>query len=441
MKVLKTIFLVIIALSMAGLLVVIQVQNTLQNTVLSSKFFNEMYDRSDAEDILNEIVTESTKSLGENPENYITSKDIRENLDIGELEELIQGFSKGTFAYFMGAEDKLPEVELTIFKEFVLDIIVSKLKVYEEEITTVYNFIAENYSALDTSVTDNLDEDAINAIASQLGVEGSDAEMVKLVIEVSLNLDPNLSDDEKVEAITRELFLGAAKIEDVAEELDLDSFLNDYYGKDNPAEAIKDIIAIVKQSLFNTLLITLLLYILVVILTAFKPAQFFGWLAGIFMAGGLLGFTTGLIGMITPAFTRYMLSASPEILSGVEESILAVYQNISSGISVYFFIQGLIILLVGLLFLVLCIVLSKADRRNGTTEIKKNPPILALRIVLVIGLLIATIVINSSFAYNSAVKIEKATETLDKAATIMEEKDFAAALFDEINLPDLSKLK
>ncbi len=435
MKVLKTIFLVIIALCMAGLLVVIQLQNMLQSTVLSSKYFNDMYDMSEMDEVLDIVVTDAIADFSVNQSIEGITINLENAIDPEVVSVIAEDTIKGSFAYIVGDEEKLPEIDIKPVKDMVLDVITKEVKSFSDSMSVMYDIIIDGYDQLAQTEEGEIDYEAIGEITKISGGIASE-EMVEQVVLAAEEVDDNASVEERNEAITRNLMSSLLSLDEIADGLDLDSFVSSIFGEDNPTEAIRDIIVIFKQKLFITLLICLGLYMVVVILTAFKPGMFFGWLAGVFLAGGLFGFSVGLIGMITPVFTRYMTTVSPQITSNIDEYILALMQNLSSSISVFFFIQGLIILVIGIAFLILSIAFTKAAKRNGTTEIKKNPPITVLRIVFVIAALVAIIAVSANYGLEATLVMDNAITVLENSSSALDTNDVISKLTQELGLPD-----
>ncbi len=410
MKVLKGIFLVLIIFPMIIVLTLLQVQFSLQNTVLSSKYFDKMYDKSDLGEAINEMIVSSVEDLtadfsaasGE-------TKNISDAIDADGLEEISEDLIKGFYAYFAGREDSLPEIDIEPLKDIILDAAVTQFMA-DDEMVTMVEFMISTYENMGETV----DEEAIAELAPSFGTQEMGDEMYAAMIEAIEALDKNLSSHEKAEIIVIIIMKEAFGYEDINDEIDLDEVINDVFEEDeNPLLAVREILLVIKENLFWALLAIFLILALIVILTAFRPASIFGWLSAPLVACGLFGVGTGLLGLITPTLTRYATTMSMDIGGNASEHIQNFMQNYMSGISIYFLVSGAVLLAAGIVFIILAALLSNRAKISELPKKKTNAALLVVRIVLVLALLIILVFVTGWL-------FGEIYETIDNAAAVIE---------------------
>ena len=420
MKVLKGFFLVIIIFIMFFVLASLEIQFAMQRTVLSSDYFEKMYEANDMEDELAQLIETQMQDFSQNLVTDMEGQEIEITIDPGKyidaewISEEISEILKQTYAYFMGSEDDLPAVDLEPIKEMILEMATDQMLALgnvAESIESLDSIIAA-YNEVAKVIGEELDEAAIDRLAAENEDKGFSAEILKIIILTGKNLDESLSSDEKAEIIAREIIGQQMGLDEMDNELDLNDVMEEAYPEgENPLEAVRAIINAVRNTLFYALLIIFLLFVLVVVFTSFKPAPIFGWLSGPLIAGGLFGIGIWILGRLLPALGGFAEAFQSETFAGAE-NVMAFAEGYLRGIFNFILVQGLILLAAGIVFAIIAGVVSANTKKSAGETQSANAGLIAVRVIVVIVLLASVVFTASRYYLRIYDEIDEAVEVL-----------------------------
>lgn len=445
MKVLKGFFLVIIVIVMFIVLMALELQFVLQKTILEPSYFEKKYDANNMDEALEEIINEqleilsSQSSIGEEGEIQIEI-DPQEYVDTDWLIGLMKDLTTGTYEYFTGGTDKLPEIDLVHIKETILKLAVDQMMKQDGIAANLdqLDSLIDEYNAKAGEVPEGeVDNAAIESLAQEFQGMGLSADILETIIKTEKTLDENLSSQQKTEIIVAEIISDQMGLDEMEDVLDINDIVDKMYPDgENPLEAIKTIIFSFKNTLFSTLAIIFMLLMLIVIFTAFKPSSVFGWLSAPLIMGGLFGIGIWIVGRVLPVLGRFADTLSFDNAAGAE-SVRAFIGGYVNGIFNFALIQGLIILVIGIVFAILASVLLGYSNRstiNRRGQTGANSGIVFIRAIVVVVLLASIVFATSRYYLKIYNDISGAADTLKTAQS---NTDFVDAIAETVNIPFL----
>ena len=436
MRVLKGFFLVIITILMFFVLASLQIQFAVQKTLLSPGYFEKKYEENDMEKELAELIETQMEELTQNMVPEIEGQQIEmtinpeDYIDAEWISEEIGDVAKEAYAYFMGSEDELPAIDLEPIKEMILDMATDQMLEYGNvaEALKSIDLIIEAYNLIAQGTEAELDEEAVAQIAAQNEEMGISTEILETIILTSINLDEGLTSDERAKIIAGEIVSRQMGFDEIAGELDLNDVMDEAYpAGQNPLEAVRTIINAVRNTLFYALLIIFLLFVLVVVFTAFKPARIFGWLSAPLIMGGLFGIGIWVLGWVLPTLGGLTEAFQAEAFAGAE-SVTAFAEGYLRGIFNFMLIQGGIILAAGIVFAIIAGVVSGRTGKDSYGETRsRSAGLMAVRVIAVIVLLVSVVFAAARYylkmydEINDAVGVLENTQANENMADIISE--------------------
>ena len=432
MKFLKGFFLVIIVIIMIALIALTQVQFTAQQTLFSSKYFDKVYDDSDMNEAIAEFVGMITEDIV--PIAAINTQNAQSLYDEKALQESAEDLIKGTYAYATGYKSKLPGVEIRPMVDLIMNSFMIQFS-SDEEMLSMMGTILETYNALDSANQETIKASLVNELSISVGFSEEAAnEFADDLFEINKSVSDEVSGSERAMIVFESAISGLINYDEINDEIDLDDFMDELFSdSDNPAIAVREIVTALKSTLFITLLVLIFIYIVIIALTTFRAASFFGWLSAPFVGGGLFGLGAGLLGLVVPYAASVTSEASMDVSSKAAEHIMSFLDNYSRGITSSLLTQGSVLLLVGILFIVLASVFASNAKRNGHIQDGKSP-LIALRIILVVVLLLGSFVTCALLSSNIADTVVDSSEKLEAAFDSVDSDDVIEALEKTTNL-------
>jgi hypothetical protein len=116
MSFLKGLLLFVFSLLLVAFLVLFQVDNTLNSTVLSSAYFNNAFDKNVTQDSIKNFSTYLKDSVG-NIQDKPTRTIVQGAIDVQWLQNDLPAFLKGSVAYFTTDQGKLPVISIKPFED------------------------------------------------------------------------------------------------------------------------------------------------------------------------------------------------------------------------------------------------------------------------------------------------------------------------------------
>jgi hypothetical protein len=147
MAFLKGFALTVLSLLLVAFLVLIQVGNTLNNTALSSAYFNDAFDKNVTNESIEDFASYLKNNIGD-MEDEVVAKALRDAIDVKWLQKDMPAFLKGSFEYFTTGEGKIPSFSVKPMKE--------ALKIAIDSKAAEMSTMAESYIGLD-KVKDTFD--------------------------------------------------------------------------------------------------------------------------------------------------------------------------------------------------------------------------------------------------------------------------------------------
>ena len=447
MKVLKAIFLVLIVLCMIITSEIMMVHFALQKTVLSDDFFQNAYDQSELGDAVSDILNESMQKInvsgmsGEAMQSIVASNaieiDLLKHIDEDWIVDETENLLIGTHSYLTGQARELPSMDIEPMKDMIEEVIGEQIdKLLEQgDFQLALEFILTAYNLLATTDDGTVDEAVISQLVGDPQANQIGFDLMKFIVEENMKLDQSLSSSDRFEIIFNLYIKSMIKIDDISDELDLDKIINDAFPDGNPMEAVRTIILAFKDTLFWALGVVLLLLLLIVIFTAFKPAQIFGWLSAPLIATGLFGLFAGLALKFIPAFANYAGELDFSDVGAGAQQIIEFVQVYVDGFGIYLIVPGAILLVCGVAFAVTAGILASSRRKSGLPDEPSPGWLIALRVILVVVLLISIVVANAYYFAKIYDDVEDAVITIEEAADNMEPDAFINAFTDNLNIP------
>ncbi|MCK5128414.1 MAG: hypothetical protein KAQ68_01070 [Clostridiales bacterium] len=448
MKFFKGLFLVIAVFCIVVVLLVLQTQFALQKTLLSPDYFDKKYSENEMSDVVGEIITAQITSLpekmtsglsedgegaesdtGEGMAQLVSSLDFEGLIDVDWLQEQIELTVNGMYSYFTASTDELPTLDIVPMKEMLLEAVVSQMKAHSgiEGDLDVVDLIVNEYDKITGgSPEDIVDEDALKQIEGGENSAGFASDILGLIIKVSKDVDKKLGVSERMEAIMIEVVKEQMHYDDINDELDMNELFDTMFPDgSNPLEAARSIIIALKTTLFYALLTLLLLLILMVIVAAFRPASILGWLSAPLIISGLVVTGLSVLEMILFKITNINISLPVETLGDSADKVIDFVRSYIDGAQRFVLIQGLVLLVVGIVFAILAAVLSKVARKRATERAGEEKPkrgwLTLIRVFVVLGLMVVTFITMRSYYNKISDDIQDAVETLQSAQERLED--------------------
>ena len=433
MKFLKGFFLVIIVIIMITLIALTQIQFTAQQTVFSSKYFNEVYDDSDMNEAIGEFLEITAEDLI--PIASMSTQSAQNLYDEKALQESAEDLLKGTYAYATGYKSKLPDVDIRPLIDIGINSFLIQFS-FDEDMMSMIGTVLETYNSLNSATQETIKSSLINELSRTAGLsEGAASDFADNLFEINESMSEEVSGSERAMIAIESAIRGLINYSEINAEIDLDKFMDELYsGRDNPAIAVREIIIALKNTLFVALLVLIFIYIIILALTTFRVSSFFGWLSAAFVGGGLFGIGAGLLGLVVPFAASVTRESAMDVSSKSTERIMTFLDNYSRGITSSLLTQGTVLLLVGIAFIVLAAVFASRSKRNAHIQDNSKSPLIALRIILVVVLLFGAFITSALLFSDIADTVVDSVEKIENAANSIDSKDVLEALKKTTNL-------
>jgi hypothetical protein len=432
MKFLKGFFLVIIVIIMIALIALTQIQFTAQQTLFSYKYFDKVYDDSDMSEAITDFMQLITEDLV--PFVAVNTQDAQSLYDEQALQGSAEDLLKGSYAYATGYKSKLPEVEIRPLIDLVINSFMMQFS-SDEDMLAMMGTILETYNALDSANQETIKSSLVNELSMTVGLSTEAAnDFADDLFEINKSVSDEVSGSERALIVFESAINGLINYDEINDEIDLDEFMDELYSdRDNPAIAVREIVYALKNTLFIMLLVLIFIYIIIIALTTFRAASFFGWLSAPFVGGGLFGLGSGLLGLVVPYAASVTSEASMDVSSKAAEHIISFVDNYSRGITSSLLTQGTVLLLVGIVFIVLAAVFASKSKRNVHMQDGQSP-LIALRVILVVVLLLGSFITSALLSSNIADTVVDSVERIENAADSVDSNDVLEALEKTTNL-------
>lgn len=395
----------------------IEVSLTVNNTFFSDKYFNKVFDSNITSDKIEEI----TYNFINNMEEYFLNenKDSRElektidsykkvlndNIDINWLKEEIPFIIKDSFKYLSGNKKDMPVINIKPIKDTILNVIADQVILNAGNISKDLN----NFIKLFKSVSGELlkdgkaNSDAVNLLVkSDIGKNLKiDKETAERIIEKIATINEDNS-NEIIKFVVKEMISSKVNINEMNDELDLNLLFKNFYENNNPIEATRNIVVNIKTSYILTSFIILISLILLITFISYNIKNILKWCGTSFIIAGLISITS--YQLYKKIFEILIINA----LDKIKDTNLLLVKNIISdyinGIIRYFFIQSIIIIVLGTILIVVSIII-----KNKTTD-KRN---LLLRFIIIFTLIIVSILSIINFIRNIKIEIKEYNEIIE----------------------------
>lgn len=412
-KLLQILVLIVFTLLIIIDLIFIQLSLTINNTIFSDRYFNKKYDYNitdkKIEGLVNNFITnaedylpkDNSKPLATDTTEMIATykQTLKDNIDIIWFQKEIPNVFKGSFAYFSGHNDKLPIINIKPLKESFVNIYAAQMLLASDDNMTVEldNLVIRlkkvpggllvngqaNGKAVDMFLASELGEN--------LALDRLSAEEVIEKMAVSTN------SKETTTFVIKKMLASKMGINTMKDKLDLNILFKNIYKDNNPVDDGKDLVNNIRTKFLITTILIIICLISTVYLVLFKSKKFLRWVGVSFILGGLISFISLFIyrnnlSSLTDSITKALTNKID--FSFIQEWIL----NYINGISTYILIQGIIIVIMG----ILAIVYSFRRKNILKDDIhKKNYMLIRL---LAIFIIIGTIALSVIVFVNDVVK-------------------------------------
>lgn len=424
MKALKSISLVIISIFLFISIATLLMSIAIRNTYFSSTYFNEVYDKSNANDALDDLLFKELK-LDRSIMNIDNSSDNKSIIDLNKsmneielnainslnndwLKKEIPNVSKGYFAYFLGDKKELYPIDFKAPKNILKEMsskMIEKTISYKEISDRLDSYIEKvnkglaNESKLGLSRAKTIDLLMNDSLVKDLNINKDE---VSQIIEKVNTFDfKKLSKEEIYKDITTIIYDENKKVDALKDTLDFNAVLDNKFGvTQNPFKAAKNFLTEIKNQLIWFPLIAVAIMLLLIWCITFRLYRFLKWVGINLIGAGLI-----LI-LINPLMIFGVHQALVEEIKDNEILLRAVNEFLSKPFSVSF-VLGILSLLAGIFLLIFSALKNKHHFPKSTMNPRKTKIIRIVSIIILVVLLPFNIMLNTIFIVNSADKMNK----------------------------------
>lgn len=438
-KILKIFFLLFFSLLFVLVFTLLQIDYTLKNTVLSSKYFNKVFD----ENIKTESLQKLADSFIDNAEQFVPLNDadkkalkegklspelknmiesykemLRKSIDLKWLTTEISKMVKGFFAYYTGGSNSLPPLDIKPLKSVLVNMYAEQISAHSGDNSGLdTDKIIRQIEEVPGGILDkdgNVNEKAVDELMKIQVFQSSGISKEaagRIVEKIGKRSEEGTTNKEIYDFILKSILQDKMGISNMKDELDFNLLFETLYGSaENPMTAARAAVVGIKGKILTFNILIFLILLLIIAVVSFYPKSILRWSgAGFILSGGICLTLSGLSGiavkLITDRFAEIQVSAGKLDLLFIQEWI----QSYLGSIIRFILIQAIIIIIAGIAFIILSFHISspeKAKDRPGPVVENKEVPFFKRKIVinlariLAIILLIAPIPLSITFLSN-----------------------------------------